>query len=864
MGLLPGTKLGQYEIIAAIGAGGMGEVYSARDTSLGRDVAVKVLRAGTQHDPDRVRRFRLEAQSAAALNHPNIVAVYFVGEHDTNSYVVSELLEGETLRERLGKGALPTRKCIEYARQIAEGLAAAHAKGIIHRYLKPENIFLTKDGHAKILDFGLAKLTRFAGESAADLDEATLSLGSSPGAILGTVGYMSPEQVRGNPVDTRSDIFSFGVILYEMLSGKNAFRQTSAADTMSAILTADPPDLVASTGSVSPALDRVVRRCLEKDPADRFQSIRDVGFALQALEGSGSTSPPPASDSPIRDKHWPRRIIAIVAALLAIAAAYTIGRHFSASTISRLPQFQRLTFRQGTLRTARFAPDGQTIVYGASFDGNASRIFTTRPTSPESLSLEFPSTNLLAVSRSGELAVSVDCRGFSNAICVGTLARMSLSGGAPREVTNRVIAADWLPSGTELAVARQENGRSVVEFPFGNVVFRSSGWVSSIRVSPSGNLIAIADHSHQDDDSGNVLILDSQGRQKLSAGPFNSLQGLAWTPNGNEVWFAASTGTGSWADQIRAVDLSGKQRTLLPLPGITRLHDISPDGRVLLSKEDWRASLAFFGVNDAKERNLSWLDYSGLTDLSRDGSTVIFTEGGASSAATFFLYLRKTDGSPALKLGEGQNGAISPDGKWVLAATSGNPERLVLYPTGAGETRYLGDSSFLEYGSLGWSPDGSWITFSAHQGHGSRIYRQSVQGGKPQPVTPEIYPGPGANNTSPDGKFVFAIDLQNKPWLYPLDGSQPKPIAGFRSEDAWLNWGADNRTAYITSSQGFPMRIFRLDLITGEKKLFKEFMPEDRTGLGNAYGVLVSQDGRYIAYTYQRCLSELYLTTNLK
>jgi len=269
MGVPTGTRLGPYEIHSPLGAGGMGEVYRARDTALGRDVALKILHPGAVQDADRLRRFRQEAQAAAALNHPNIMAIHFVGEQDGAPYIVSELLEGESLRESLRVGAIPLRKCMDYALQIAEGLAAAHEKGVIHRDLKPENIFITKTGRVKILDFGLAKLTRLE-EMASDAGSLTLTQGSTPGIILGTVGYMSPEQVRGNSLDSRSDIFSFGVILYEMLSGKNFFLRGTTADTLSAILKDDAPELVQSVQGISPALDRVVRRCIEKNPQIAF------------------------------------------------------------------------------------------------------------------------------------------------------------------------------------------------------------------------------------------------------------------------------------------------------------------------------------------------------------------------------------------------------------------------------------------------------------------------------------------------------------------------------------------------------------------------------------------------------------------
>ncbi|HXM79850.1 MAG TPA: serine/threonine-protein kinase, partial [Thermoanaerobaculia bacterium] len=298
MAIAPGTRLGPYEILVPIGAGGMGEVYRAKDPRLGREVAIKVLPASFSFDPERLRRFEQEARAAGLLNHPNITAVYDIGTENQAPYVVTELLEGETLRGALAGGRLSARKAVDYALQIAHGLAAAHEKGIVHRDLKPENLFVTKDGRVKILDFGLAKLTHTEeGSGVTNLPTATA--GTEPGVVLGTLGYMSPEQVRGRPADARSDIFSFGAILYEMLSGKRAFHGDSAADTMSAILREDPPELSVTNQNISPGLDRIVRHCLEKNPEQRFHSAHDLAFDLETLSGVSAPRSAAAGAAPV-------------------------------------------------------------------------------------------------------------------------------------------------------------------------------------------------------------------------------------------------------------------------------------------------------------------------------------------------------------------------------------------------------------------------------------------------------------------------------------------------------------------------------------------------------------------------------------
>src|SRR5246127_1451111 len=314
MALTSGTKLGPYEIQASIGAGGMGEVYKARDKRLNRDVAIKVLPASFSADPDGLQRFAQESRAAAALNHPNILSIFDIGEDRGGPYVVSEFIGGESLGERLRDGPLASRKAIDYAQQVAKGLAAAHEKGIVHRDLKPENLFITNDGRAKILDFGLAKFTQ--PELDGSDDAPTMQVATEAGTVLGTAGYMSPEQVRGKAADARSDIFSFGAIVYEMLSGKRAFRGDSAADTMSAILKEDPPDLSETNRNISPALERIVRHCLEKNPEARFHSASDIAFDLEHLSGVSSTT----SRSPAVAATTPRnKMMAMIAGGAALA-----------------------------------------------------------------------------------------------------------------------------------------------------------------------------------------------------------------------------------------------------------------------------------------------------------------------------------------------------------------------------------------------------------------------------------------------------------------------------------------------------------------------------------------------------------------
>ncbi len=437
-----GTKLGPYEIVTPLGAGGMGEVYRARDAKLGREVAIKVLPAHLAGDAHAIERLEREARVLASASHPNIIAIFDFGSSDGLIYVVMELLDGHTLRALLGDGALPVRRTVDYAIQIAQGLGAAHDRGIVHRDLKPENLFVTRDGHVKILDFGLARQHVLLGA-----DETTLAQQTEPGTVLGTVGYMAPEQVQGKPADARSDIFAFGAVLYEMLSGRRAFKGQSAAETMHAILRDDPPDLLESVKSLPPALHRIVGHCLEKSPDLRFQSARDVAFNLESVStlSSGSRGdalagvPRPDAGAPPPLPSWPRARSPVV---------WPSGR--SRGRRQSLPSYRRLTFDSGTVGRARFAPDGQTIIYSAAWRGEPCEIFTTRLDSRESRPLGLGHAALVAVSSAGELLVGLDADWTYGM----TLGRVPLAGGAPRATIENGSFADWSSDGADLAVVR--------------------------------------------------------------------------------------------------------------------------------------------------------------------------------------------------------------------------------------------------------------------------------------------------------------------------------------------------------------------------------------------------------------------------
>jgi eukaryotic-like serine/threonine-protein kinase len=853
--LAQGTRLGPYEVASPLGAGGMGEVYRARDTRLGRDVAVKVLPTALSADAERLRRFEQEARATGALDHPNILAIHDVGTHDGAPYVVTELLEGETLRERINGVALPARKAIDYASQVARGLAAAHDRGIVHRDLKPENLFVTRDGRVKILDFGLAKLkgiealtereTRAAGDPR--------DPGTGAGTVLGTVGYMSPEQVRAQPVDHRSDIFSFGAVFYEMLSGRRAFRGASAVETMNAILKEDPPDLSDTNRNLPPALERIVGHCLEKNPEERFQSARDIAFDLDSLSGQSSLSV--ARAAPVARSRRLKPVAVGLAAVAALAAAYVTGRRTAEAPI---PEFKPLTFRRGTIDAARFAPDGHTIIYQARWDGQPPEIFSTQPGSPESRSLDLKDVQLGGISSTGELAVGLKRPGKPGR----TLARVPLGGGAPRDVLDNINAADWSADGSSFAVVRRVGPRQRLEFPMGTVLYESSGNIQTPRVSPKGDVVAFTDHPVLGDARGGVAVVDRAGKKTMLSSGWEDVGGVAWSPDGRELWFTASS---AGADRsLHAVDLSGRIRLLSRAPGNVVIQDAARDGRVLLSHGSNHPVIVAVVPGAAKERDLTWLDYSIAADISDDGKTLLFSEQGFAGGPQYAVYLRGTDGSPAIRLGKGNALALSPDGNWALATDLAPPPQLVLLPTGAGEARRLPRGPIKEFHAGGWwMPDGRSVMFSgAEEGRGGRLYLQDVAGGPPRAVTPEGMLSLD-NTVSPDGAYVAAVN-ETEGHIYTVAGGEPRPIPGFQPGDIPIRWAADGRSLYLREGFGIPARMVQVDLATGRRTLWKDLGPADLAGVRQITSIVMTRDARWYAYTYSSRLSNLYLVEGLK
>ncbi len=867
MALTGGEKLGPYEIVSLLGAGGMGEVYKARDGRLDRIVAIKVLPASFSADHDRMQRFAQEARATAALNHSNIVSIYDIGEEKGAPYVVTELLEGETLRERLKLGALSSRKAIDYAIQIARGLAAAHEKGIVHRDLKPENIFLTNDGAAKILDFGLAKLTRPESQSGS-ADAPTMHAATEPGLIMGTAGYMSPEQVRGKTADARSDIFAFGAILHEMLTGERAFKGETMADTMSAILKEEPAELSESGKNIPPGLERIVRHCLEKNPAQRFQATGDLAFDLESLtqisgaSRSGAQTAITETDEPGANSRlaWIGGMIAL--AIIAAALGWWLGR---SSAYVPPPEYQQITFRTGRITNARFAADGS-IVYSANWEDGGSQMYMARTDDTGSRALGIKDATLLAVSKNGELAIRLNTVSYGGYAVSGTLARVPLGGGTPREVLDNVQDADWSADGASMAVVRYvpESHHWRLEYPIGKVLLDGINWISTPKISPDGKWIAFADHENTGgDDEGGVAVIDMEGHEKKLSTGWSSVEGVLWSPAGDEVWFSASD-SGS-ADNLRGVTLSGKLRTITNVPGGMWLQDIR-NGVALMLAQNLRVEIRGMAPGGKEEKELGWLGWSQLRDVSRDGTKVLFEEEADGGGPNYTVYLRDMDGSPPIRIGEGRGEAISPDNKWVVTQPAKGGGALSVVPTGAGEARQL-THDHISYNVVRYLPDGKQLlAIGIEPGHGARNYLIDVASGDSKAITPE---GISGVLLSPDGRNVVMQGSDGKWGIGPIDvngeGSAMHAIPDLDSHYRVIGWTPDGNSVYAVEShrRDRTVKVYRVNIATGKMELWKVF-GETLPMSASAGRPIFSADGSAYAFQYSLAMSEAYVVKGLR
>lgn len=799
----------------------MGEVYRARDSRIDRDVAIKILPADCAASPERLSRFALEAKTTGSLNHPNLLVIFDLGTHEGTPYLVTELLEGETLRERIDRGTVSIRKAIEWGTQIAEGVAAAHERGVIHRDIKPENIFLSSNGRLKLLDFGLAKLVDDERSLQGDVD--TWMRHTSPGVVLGTPAYMSPEQVRGVSVDHRADIFALGIVLTELATGSHPFRRATRVETMGAILNADPvlPD------SLPAGVARILDHMLAKDVKARFQSMNDVAFSLNLLSGSHSS-----------------------------AEIATAGKGMSSAAPAR--EFVTLTLRRGSILNARFSPDGN-VFYSAAWEGNPVEIFLTSPGKLEAMTVGAPGMQLHAVAPGGDLAVSIGRSFLGGWASIGTLARMRHSGGAPRMLHDRVIDADFSPDGRRMAIIKlAEDGAFVLECPIGRPLRSSAGWLSHVRFSPDGSRLAFMDHPWFGDDAGRPVVIDLEGREIMAPDAIcPTTSGLAWSPDGEEVWFAGERT--SLGRDVLGYDMSGTQRLVLAAPGQLTLFDVRADGAILLTHDTWRREAHAGRRGESESKNLAWFDWPNVTAISADGSEILFEEqraldpDGAGSA----VFLRPVDGGPAVHVGNGRARAMSPDGKWI-AVTASAPGHLELIPTGVGESKTVKCAGFENAVWWEWYADGKRLLVLGAETGGSRFSRElSLESGETRPVGPGNLGWPCA--TSPDGEYVVTVSLDHELVMYPTRGADSVPVPGARRGEWPICWSDDARYLYVFPAGRSSLSIDRLDLVTGERVVWQEVHPGDSAGIIDIHPIWITRDGQHYAYSYRRCLSDLYL-----
>jgi Tol biopolymer transport system component len=882
LSLAPAARLGPYEIAAAIGAGGMGEVYRARDTRLGREVAVKVLPAHLGESAERRERFEREARAVAALSHPNILALHDVGREGATAYVVTELLEGGTLRERLREGPLGVRKAVDYATQVAHGLAAAHSRGIVHRDLKPDNVFVTRDGRVKILDFGLARHTSEALSGGSQTSSPTLEHGTEAGVLLGTVGYMSPEQARGGEADARSDIFAFGCLLREMLTGRRTFERESAAETLAAIIREEPEALAAARPEVPPALERIVTHCLEKSPEERFQSARDLAFDLQSLQDLSAPSRP----GRVAARGSRARLLGAALAFVLAALGFAAGRLSQGKApgaAREATSFSLVTDQPGVESDPALAPDGKSVVYVAEVNGQYD-LFLLR-----------------------------------------------VGGRNPAPLTPDSPVDDWQPvfspDGERIAFrSEREGGGIFLMDPTGESVRRVSDFGFDPSFSPDGREIAVGTVGFQfpmeRSGRGSLWAIDiATGRKREVARPSDAVQ-PAWSPHGTRIAYWGLLRDSGQRD-IFTVAADGSE---IETGGVAVTEDApldwspawAPDGRHLYfgSNRGGTMSLWRVPIDEATGRSLGPPEpltlptlWSGRYSLARDGKKVAFESLDWRSTlhrVAFDEAAEKTVGAPlSVFQSTGRpirDHRISPDGQWVVFSRSGVQEDLFLTRMDGSQYRRLTDDAFRDRGPS-FSPDGRRIAFYSDRSGAYEHWTIRPDGSGLEQLTRRQGGSSNFPLWSPDGRRIASAVIPQGWAFYDVSLPADRATPAFQPEiDAvrrfWpMTWTADGGFIAGPShlGNGFADGIARFEVATGRfTRVFesgpvawlvpvwfpdgRRLLVRDRTairlvdtatgrtrvlvpvsGYYVGYSLDVTRDGRWITYTETATDGDIWL-----
>ena len=852
MGSLLGQTISHYRILAPLGS--QEGVYVGKDAQSGRPVCIRFF-PKEWSGPDSLGKLRQLTRSVTGLNYRHILAASDFGESGERLYSVTELPEAETLRERIAARAVRFTDLLDLGAQIASALDAAHSEGIVHGALQPVDIWVTRQSEACVIEFGLYEL---------------LPLASRVG--WGADGYLSPEQVRGKAADARSDLFALGAILYEMATGHPAFQGPDAAGIHQVILESDPAPPSAGDSTLPAMFDSIIARALAKNPDERYQTAADIEMDLRrllrdweservaatraALAEPGSALSREA-EAPKRAKG--RRTMTIAAALLLAAAGGAIAVRMMRRPATALPAvYHRLTFRRGTIETARFAPDGRTIFYSAAWDGQPPQIFSVQPQSPESRPLGLNDAAILSVSPAGELAILTGLHDSSLGEREGTLATLTAAGGVPQTILQNAEDADWSPIGKGIVVVRRVNGEDRLEYPIGTVLAETRGAIGNVRFSPDGTRIAFVERPEPGSDGGTLDVVDVNGGRETLSRNWASLEGLAWSPGGKQIWFTAARHAGQ---QVYVVTLSGQLRQVAAMAGSLRLEDIAADGRMLLVRDDSRRGMIEMERGQKNEQNISWLDGSQLRDLAADGKTVLFDEAGEAGGVEQAIYLRRIGSGDPTRLAAGRALALSPDGKSVLAETPEPDRNLILLPTAGGEAVNLPKVA-VSHQWAAWLPDGKRFVFLGREpGHGLRLFVQNVAGGLPRAFSPAGVGGSAA--LSPDGSRVATMGPDGKGYLYPVDGGAVPTFRGLTPADRILGWSRYGAELYVAEGT-LPVTVFRMSLASGRKTQLWQLAPADAAGVTHLGEIRVTPDGSFCAYSYRRTFSYLYLAEGLE